>query len=141
MLHKLSFLTVLSLAAFMLSGCGDMKKASAESKAAVTVFHDLYNGQKIQTIYDTADAEFHKAVTKDKLSELLEAVHRKLGNVTSTSGSGWKLNNFNMVTYVDLTQETKFEKGAATESFRFVIRSGKALLINYNINSTDLITK
>jgi len=69
------------------------------------------------------------------------AVQRKLGKVTSTSNAGWTVNSYNLTTTVLMTQKTVFEKGEGTESITFEMDGEKAVLLGYNIQSMDLITK
>jgi len=40
-----------------------------------------------------------------------------------------------------MTQKTVFENGQSTESFTFAIDGTNAVLLGYNIQSMDLITK
>ncbi|MBN1256037.1 MAG: hypothetical protein JXA50_12240 [Deltaproteobacteria bacterium] len=71
----------------------------------------------------------------------MNAVQRKLGKVTSTSNAGWRVNTFNFTTTVLMTQKTVFEQGEGTESFTFEMDGEKAVLVGWNIQSLDLITK
>ncbi|MGH7972148.1 MAG: hypothetical protein ACREIC_25825 [Limisphaerales bacterium] len=40
-----------------------------------------------------------------------------------------------------MSQKTLFEKGEGTESFTFALDGTNAVLVGYNIQSMDLITK
>ena len=68
-------------------------------------------------------------------------MHRKLGKVTQTANAGFNVNTFNLTTRVVLNQNTTFEQGNATEVFTFEMNGEKAVLVGYNINSTELILK
>lgn len=45
----------------------------------------------------------------------------------------------NFDTYVEIQQQTEFEKGKGSETFIYIIVDGKAFLHGYHINSMDLI--
>jgi hypothetical protein len=85
--------------------------------------------------------KFRTASKKDKYDEFMGAVQRKLGKITSTSNAGWTVNSYNLTTTVLMTQKTVFENGEGTESFTFEMDGKKAVLLGYNIQSMDLITK
>jgi hypothetical protein len=122
------------------SGCNPVK-SNAAAESAVADFHQKLDAGDFKTIYDTADQGFKKAAPEKDFVALLEAIHRKLGNVQSTNRQGWNINSYNFQTYVELTYQTKFAEGDGTEKFRYRIEKGRALLLYYNINSTALITK
>ena len=81
------------------------------------------------------------AATEEELTKLLNAVHTKLGKVKESTNQGWNVRQFNLTTGVTMTQETVFEKGKGTEEFVFILDGKKAALVNYHINSMDLITQ
>jgi len=124
-----------------LVGCGGFIKAKPAAEKAVARFHESYNQGKLDDIWNGSDAKFRTAVTRQKYDEFLGAVHRKLGKVTSTSSVGWNVKSFNLRTTVFMTQKTIFENGQGTESFTFTMNGTNAVLVGYNIQSMDLITK
>jgi hypothetical protein len=113
----------------------------AASEVAIAKFHELYNQCKLDEIWKEADQRFRAASTMQKYDEFLGAVQRKLGKVVSTSNAGWNLKSFNLETTVYMTQNTIFEHGQGTESFTFTMDGTNAVLLGYNIQSMDLITK
>ncbi len=127
----------------LVAGCGfkDMAAGRGEAQKAVAEFHALENDGRFTEIYDGASDDFRRAGGRERFVELLGAVQRKLGKVTGTDNRGWRVNTWNLTTYVEVGQATHFERGNAQESFRFVIRGGKAALIAYNIQSDELITR
>ena len=72
---------------------------------------------------------------------LLQAVHKKLGNLRSTVPQGWNVNYQTSGTFVTLGYATHYAEGDASEQFVYRIKDGKALLVGYNINSNALILK
>ena len=127
--------------AVALSGCGGFTQGKPAAEQAIAHFHDLYNEGKLNDIWEKADSQFRNASTKQKYDDFMGAVHRKLGKVTSTSNTGWKVQSFNLKTTVLMSQNTTFENGQGTESFTFMVNGTNAILVGYNIQSTDLITK
>ena len=130
---------VLLCSMLVLAGCGNMIKGKGLATKKVAEFHTQLNDEKYKAIYDDAAAEFRTATTAAKWDQLLGAIHRKLGRVTGTQTRGWNVNSVNFKTTAVLTQQTTFEHGTATETFTFLIRDNDAVLLGYNINSTDLI--
>jgi hypothetical protein len=140
MIRRIRSGLLLLLALVCFGGCGFTKDKPA-AEAAIAKFHEIYNQGKLDDIWNSADPQFRTASTKQKYDEFLGAVQRKLGKATSTSNKGWNINTFNSRTTVSMVQQTAFEKGQGTESFVFSVSGTNALLLGYNIQSMDLITK
>ena len=134
-------ITFLTFLATLLAGCGGITSGKAAAENGVAQFHAQYNLGKIDDIWDQADPQFRTSTPKQKYDDLMEAIQRKLGKVTSTSNSNWRVQSFNLKTTVLMAQTTTFEHGQGTESFAFVIQGTNAVLAGYNIQSMDLITK
>jgi hypothetical protein len=128
------------LLASLLSSCNPIK-SSRSAEAAVVQFHTQLDKGEFADIYKATHPEFKKVSDEKSFTELLAAVHRKLGLVRSSEKSSWNVNSYNLKTNVILTYSTKFAEGTGTETFTYRIDGDKALLLGYNINSQDLITK
>ncbi len=124
-----------------LVGCGGFSRGKPTAEKAIAQFHELYNQGKLDDIWKGADAQFRTVSSKQQYDGLMTAVQRKLGKVTSTSNSGWRVQSFNLQTTVLMSQNTAFEHGQGTESFTFALHGTNAVLVGYNIQSMDLITK
>jgi hypothetical protein len=122
-------------------GCRDLVKDKAAAENSIARFHQQCSDGKLDDIWQEAHVKFRSASAKEEYDAFLGAVLRKLGKVKSTSNAGWKVNSYNLTTTVLMTQQTVFEKGEGTESFTFEMEGGKAVLVGYNIQSMDLITK
>jgi hypothetical protein len=72
---------------------------------------------------------------------LLEAVHRKLGELKSADKQNWNINFHTSGTFVTLTYKTSYSEGDAAEQFVYRIDGGAASLAGYHINSNALILK
>jgi len=134
-------IVVTIIAATVLVSCGGFTKGKAASETAIGHFHELYDQGDLEEIWKVADPRFRTASTRQKYDEFMGAVERKLGKVVSTSNAGWNLKSFNLETTVYMTQNTVFEHGKGTESFTFSMDGTNAVLLGYNIQSMDLITK
>ncbi len=122
-----------------LPACSNVVNGKDLADKQVPIFHQLFNEQKYQEIISGADPDMLKASPEAKIIELLQAVNRKLGSVKQSNTINWNVNSFNLETRVVLVQNTTFEKGSGTETFTYRISDGKARLLGYFINSTDLI--
>jgi hypothetical protein len=134
-------LALVLFAVMALISCGGFANGKAASEKAIVLFHELYNQGKLEDIWIGADPKFRATATKQKFDELMDAVQRKLGKVTATSNTTWNVKNVNLQTTVLMTQATVFENGQGTESFTFTMNGTNAVLLGYNIQSMDLITK
>jgi hypothetical protein len=108
--------------------------------AAVGVFHQEFNAQDFAKIYSDSGPDFKNASSQGDFTQLLSAIHRKLGNYVSGNAGGWTDNVNTSGHFVTAGFSATFERGAAEESFVYRIDSGKALLAGYHISSNALIT-
>lgn len=130
----------LTVTALLLNSCSAVRGKEAADKA-VTQFHEQLDRGEFKAIYDAAHADLKAASSEKEFIALLEAVHRKLGNVQSSEPNGWKVNTFNFKVNVVLSYKTRFAEGDAFETFTYRVEGEKAALRGYNINSQALITK
>lgn len=131
--HALVVLGSLSLGAC--SASADI----AASEAGVTQFHTLLDSGQFERIYSESADEMKQASTAQALTELLAAIHRKLGAVKSAERQGWNTNYTTSGSFVTLTYKTIFAAGEATEQFVFRMKDKTAALAGYHINSTTLV--
>jgi Protein of unknown function (DUF4019) len=132
--------TGLIAAVFVLAGCS-MSADSKLAEQAVPEFHRMLDAEQFEPIYDAAASELKGAITRKEFTELLSAVHRKLGATKSSDQQGWRVNYNTSGTFVTLTCQTHYTEGDATEQFVYRLQGDKALLAGYNINSLTLITR
>ena len=129
----------LLVAAVLVAGCSSGQDL-ALAEAGIARFRELMAAQQFGQIYSEAADELKKATTEAELTRLLSAIDRKLGTVKGTEKNGWSVNYKASGTSVTLKLKTQFERGTGAESFVYRITGGKALLVGYHINSTELIT-
>jgi hypothetical protein len=71
----------------------------------------------------------------------MRTIHQKLGRVQAANQVNYLVNVTTDGTIVTLTYDTTFADGKGTEQFLWRIRDDRAALLNYNLNSMDLMTK
>ena len=108
-----------------------------DATAAVERFHQRLDSEQYAAIYLDTDDTFRKATSEKEFTQLLSAIHRKLGPTQSKQSAGWNVTT----TSTSVVYRTKFAEGEATEQFRWRMDNGKAWLLSYNINSNALIVK
>jgi|SRR5713101_3299408 len=125
----------------VLTSCGFLEGKDTADKAVVQ-FHQQFNDESYSDIYMAADADFRRATTLADLTQLFQAVHRKLGVFTSATQTNSNVfSSTSGPTSVTLVYASQFAEGKATEQFKFSVGAGKAYLVAYNINSPTLILK
>lgn len=126
------------LALILASACG-VKQAFGDSDAKISVFHADLDSERFDEIWKETSPVFRKATSEKEFQQLLAAVHRKLGKVESSEQNNWRMNTTPQGTFVMIARNTKFEKGAAQETFTYKREGEELLLAGYNINSAALI--
>jgi hypothetical protein len=104
-------------------------------------FHESYNGQHYEKIYDPADPTFKSVTAASDFTALMASVQRKLGKQLTTRVDGSNLFMGGRVTRVRLSCSSSFEGGPAQEEFVWAVGEGSPRLLAYNINSPVLILK
>src|SRR6266508_954891 len=108
------------VAMIVVSACGGFA-ANGTAEDAVARFHQQLDGERWDEMWEEADDLFKGSTTRVKFTELFAAIHRKLGNVTSS-------------------KQTEFAEGRATEKFNWRVYGQRVRLVGYNVNSSALIT-
>jgi hypothetical protein len=131
----------LAVASALFIACGGLTQHREQAEKNVVTFHDLFNQARFDEIYAGSSPEFRRMTAAENFTELLDAVRRKLGNVTHTKNLSWRVTTSNALRYVLLVQETSFREGRAVETFSYVMKDGTPVLVGYNINSNELVTR
>ena len=132
--------TMVIALAVVASSCS-LAKHRETADRAVDTFHNQLNASQFHEIYVQSGDEFKKAVTEPDAIALFDAVHRKLGMVKQATPTSWHVNTAPLGTMTMVSYDVEFSEGKGTEQFVFQMKDGKALLVNYNVNSPLLITK
>ena len=126
------------VAAVLLAGCSIGADVPLAKQAAVSFHHQLDAGKFAET-YSAAGPDLRAAATQQQWVQLLDMVHRKLGNFKSAPEPGWN----DMVAtgghFITLTYQSTYEHGVAEEQIVYKMVGGKALLIGYHVTSNALI--
>ncbi|QDZ07127.1 hypothetical protein FPZ24_06215 [Sphingomonas panacisoli] len=123
------------LAAAALGGCS-MGQDLSSGGAAVDAFHSQMNAGQFAAIAAGAGPEIQ--ATAGGFAPILEQIHARLGNVKSTSRTGFNDRVDNGEHRLELTYDTKFDRGDGAEEFVFRMAKGKPLLIGYHVKSDAL---
>jgi Protein of unknown function (DUF4019) len=126
----------------LLCSCGSSSKNLELAKQNVQQFHSELDSGQYAAVYAACDEKFHAATTESDFVKILDAVHRKLGNVQQATlrntGVAWYSGQGATVT---LVYDTKFAEGTGTEQFVWHVKDNGAALYGYHINSNELVTK
>jgi hypothetical protein len=135
-------LAITCIACMFLSSCGSSAKNVELAKRGVEQFHSQLDSEQYVALYTASDEKFHQATSESEFVKLLEAVHRKLGNVRQSNlrdtGVAWFAGQGTTVT---LVYDTAFANGSGTEKFVWHVNDDGTTLYGYHINSNDLIAK
>jgi N-acetyl-beta-hexosaminidase len=138
---RVSLRVSILLALTVLSACASSKNVQNAAKA-VEQFHSQMNTEQFQTIYVAADDGFHKATNESDFVALLQAVHKKLGNVQTSQRTNFQVGvSTGQGTVVTLVYNTAFDQGSGTEQFLWHMSDNQPTLLGYHINSNALILK
>ena len=121
-----------------LAGCSPGTDVPVAEKA-VARFHTMLDAGQNAQIYQESASEMKSAAAESKLTDLLAAVHRKLGTVQKAEQKGWNDQVNTGGHFVTLNYATTYARGDAAETFVYKIAGEKAELVGYNINSNALI--
>ena len=133
-------LVFLSLVIFATSSCSSGEDLAAAERE-VGKFRQSYETGAFEAIYDQGADELRKVQSKQAFVTLLEAIKRKLGEVTNTKLVNSNVNYSAGGTVVTLQYATVFEHGKGSERFVFRMAGKTALLGGYNVNSADLLIR
>ena len=104
---------------------------------AVAAFHRQLDAGQFAAIESGGGPEIK--TPPGRLVQLLEVVHRKLGQIKSSQQVGFNDQVNTGGHFMALDYKTTFANGVAAENFYYRIDGGKAVLAGYHINSDALI--
>ena len=112
----------------------------ANATKQIERFHAQVNAGQYHQIYVDSDRQLKDVTTEKDIVSLLGAVHDKLGTFQTGKQVGWNVNVGTGGTITTLTIESQYERGKATETFRYG-GDEQPKLVGYNINSNDMMTR
>jgi hypothetical protein len=107
--------------------------------AAIGQFHERLNSSEFDVIYAQSSLELRHMSGQPEFTQLLLAVHRKLGNFQSGSTANWNDNLGSNGHFVTLNFAAKYERGSANESFVYKVNGNSASLAGYHVSSNALL--
>lgn len=142
-MRRLLLFPVLLAVAAAASGCfGSLKAAQDEALKLETAMHQQMANGDVAGIYNNADQAYRDAVTREKSDALFHAIAQKLGTPLTCGENGVFLNMNTSGTYIRSSCKTPFSKDAsAVETFVWKKSGDQYKLVNYNINSNELIER
>lgn len=139
LMNQVTRYLVAIVAVAMLTGCG-LRESFKDVSAETGRFHAALNAGRWEPVWKAADPQLRQATSRDQFARLFAAVHRKLGRVQSAKEVGWNANADTGGTFLTVTMETRFERGAGTERFVYrKIADHRLALAAYNIESQDMM--
>jgi hypothetical protein len=133
---KAAILAVLALVA----ACSAPEKIK-DTGPAIAAFHHQLDAETYPAIWSGADDLLRQNADQAQFTQLLTAVHRKLGKVVKSERTGWNVNYGTSGTIVVVAMDTQFEHGRGAETFTFHAVGDQLELAGYNINSADMMLK
>jgi hypothetical protein len=111
----------------------------ALTERAVSVFHNQYNIEDYENIFDHASDSIKNKTSKDNFVNLLARIHAKLGNTIDSKETSYNFNYGTGGKVVTLIFDSTFAHGKGTEKFVYRIINNQAILSGYWLNSNDLL--
>jgi len=133
-----SILWPLAAASISLAGC-DGVMDSKDSEQQVALFHQRLDAADYAAIYKASGADMKAVATEQDFTRLLNAIHSKLGKTVSAELQGTNVFAGTQGKRTTLTYATRFERGTGTETFVFAGAKPAPVLVQYSINSTDMM--
>lgn len=137
---KKTKLLVVAFCITLLASCS-MSKDTALAQAQISAFHSELDAGRFQEIYLSSSPDLQKVASEGDFVKLLTAIHRKLGNVKTSTQLTWKVFSGTSGTFATIVNKSQFEQGSADEQFVYRIDNGVAKLAGYHINSLALVTQ
>jgi opacity protein-like surface antigen len=134
---KLSALALAATFTTTLAACSATQDVNT-AQEAISHFHEMLSAGQFEQIYALTDDSLKKTTTDRDMERILSTIERKLGAVKASESNGWNIGYTPSGTSITLRYQTQFEHGTGTETFRYRLGDGKALLVGYNVNSNDL---
>jgi Protein of unknown function (DUF4019) len=143
--RKLTFGFSICFLILTLTACGqNVERGRVPSEVQEVVAHvgELIAQERYEQIYNESSELWKKDVTLEQSNQVFKTLREKLGRVetralheaTEQQNSGGALKGHVFI----LRYQTRFERGAAMETFTLIEDNGRWLLARYLVNSTAL---
>lgn len=126
---------------FLLQASCSLEESMKKAEPCVTRFRQQFDAEQFSEMYNQAGPRYRGATTEAENSELMRAIHTKLGAMSSSRQVGVFVNSGTEGTIVKSTYETQYAGGSATETFLIDIGGPRCEIVGYNIQSRALVLK
>ena len=130
----------LAVCLFAITGCG-LSKSTKASDAEVDRFHQRWNANEFQAVYDDAHMQFRAVQPVERMTAILQSVKKNYGNFKSGKKRSWGFSSDKGITDIRLSYDSAFDHGAAVEEFVFRMTGDRPLLLSYDIASPETAAK
>ena len=120
------------------SGCNPIKARRLAAEAAVQ-FHQQLFESKDDVIYDAAAPDFQKAVSRESFKHLLSVIRRKMGGFGRVEGTNIGFYVQPIGTVVTMQVQANCANGPLGETFIWLIKNDRAVLLKYGAESPLLL--
>ena len=129
--------------AIILCGCfGLLKNAQEDGVKLATAFHQQMAQGDLAGIYNNADENYRKSVTRERSDALFSAIARKLGTPLDCKPGGINVSATPAGRTLHSQCETHFSKNATgEENFVWLKSGGQYRLVSYRISSQELVER
>jgi len=126
-----------------LTGCSTLlNNAQEDGSKLAAAFHQQMAQGDLAAIYNNADENYRRSVTRERSDALFSAIARKLGAPLDCKPGGINVNVNTLGTTLHSQCETHFSKNATgEESFIWLKSGGQYRLVSYHISSQELIER
>jgi len=140
-MRRLLLSSALFVCALALTGCfGMLKEALDNSLKLATALHKQMAEGDLAGIYNNADENYRRSMTRERSDALFSAIAGKLGTPLDCKAGGINVDVNTLGTTLRSHCETHFSKNATgDESFVWLKSGDQYRLVSYHISSHDLI--
>jgi hypothetical protein len=126
-----------------LSGCfGMLKEAQDNSLKLATSLHKQMAAGDLAGIYDNADENYRRSMTRERSDALFSAIARKPGAPLPCKAGGINVNVNTLGAALRSHRQTHFSKNATgDESFVWLNSGGQYRLVSYHISAQEMMER
>ena len=126
----------LACLALSLASCQAAEDTDA-AQEAVETFHRDYDAKRFAAVFEASGTQLKEITPRAQFLDFMKAVRVRLGEVKSTTQTGWNVNYNTGGGQITLIYQTEFAHGEGTETFIYDTASPPRL-IGYNVNAPAL---
>jgi len=129
-----TLIAILSAACSFKFSTANFEKDKQNAVAATNQFHELYNREKFEEIYEMTDRRAKETKSKEGLISVLTYMKRVRGPVLQSEVVDAKVEPHALYREIDLTFRTKFANADVTETFIWYASNDGMGLFSFSSN-------